>query len=121
MNEKTQLLLDRTFNFGVNTLIFLDKLPEHHIYKVPKLQLARSSTSVGSNYEEAQGAVSKRDFANKIGICYKESRESAYWFRVLNKLYTSNSYNKSFESFIQESIELKKIFATIRHSTIDNK
>jgi four helix bundle protein len=68
MNEKTQLLLDRTFKFGINMLKFLKKLPVDSIYKVPVFQLARSSVSIGANYEEAQGAVSRRDFSHKIGI-----------------------------------------------------
>lgn len=86
MNEKTIQLLDRTFWFGVNILKFLDKLPHSQVYKVPILQLSRSSTSVGANYEEAQGATSKRDFSYKIGISYREARESCYWLRVLSRV-----------------------------------
>ncbi len=68
MNEKTQLLLDRTFNFGVNLLKFLRSLPDDYIYRIPKGQVRRSAVAIGANYEEAQGAVSKRDFSHKIGI-----------------------------------------------------
>ena len=35
-------------------------------------QLVRSSTSIGANYGEADSAVSKKDFKNKIGFCRKE-------------------------------------------------
>ena len=117
MNDKTQQLLDRTFYFGVNTLKFLRKLPEDYIYKIPKLQVGRSSISIGANYEEAQGAVSKRDFANKIGISYKEARESHYWLRVLEQLYNDTKYKKEFEIFLKESQELKNIFAAIKKSS----
>ncbi|MFZ2153613.1 MAG: four helix bundle protein [Candidatus Moraniibacteriota bacterium] len=34
----------------------------------------RSSTSIGANYCEANGACSKKDFKNKIYICKKESQ-----------------------------------------------
>ena len=114
MNEKTQLLLDRTFYFGVDILKFLKHLPEDQIYKVAKLQVARSATSVGANYEEAQGASSKKDFNNRINISYREARESVYWLRILNELYDDNIYKESFERFIQEAHELKKIFASIK-------
>ncbi|WP_317900150.1 four helix bundle protein [Aurantibacillus circumpalustris] len=117
MNEKTQQLLDRTFYFGVNTLKFLKKLPEDYIYKIPKLQVGRSSISIGANYEEAQGAVSKRDFTNKIGISYKEARESHYWLRVLAELYEDPKYKKDFEIFLKESHDLKNIFAAIKKSS----
>ena len=96
MNDKTQLLLDRTFNFWVNTLKFLHKLPDDFIYRIPKGQVGGSSVSIGVNYEEAQGAVSKKDFSNKIGISYKEAREALYWLKTLQQLYTGAKYQKKF-------------------------
>ena len=110
------LLLDRTFYFGVNTLKFLKKLPDDYIDRIPKGQVARSSTSVGSNYEEAQGAVSKRDFINKIGICYKESRESVYWLKILKEL-NNEKYSDEFPKFIREDEEIRNIFAAIKKSS----
>jgi len=117
MNERTQLLLDRTFIFGVNTLKFLKQLPEESIYKIPKMQLARSATSIGANYEEVQGASSKRDFNNRINISYREARESIYWLRVLRELYEQESFKSDFEKHIQEAGEFKKIFASIKLSS----
>lgn len=117
MNEKTIQLLDRTFWFGVNILKFLDKLPYSQVYKVPILQLTRSSTSVGANYEEAQGATSKRDFSYKIGISYREARESVYWLRVLKVLYADQKFDLEFEEYKIEANELKKIFASIKISS----
>lgn len=116
MNDKTQQLLDRTFIFGVSVLKFLRKLPDDYVYRIPKGQVGRSSVSIGANYEEAQGAVSKRDFANKIGISYKEARETLYWLRVLRELYNEDKYKKEFETYIKESQELKNIFAAIKKS-----
>ena len=117
MNEKTQQLLDRTFIFGVSVLKLLRKLPDDYVYRIPKGQVGRSSVSIGANYEEAQGAVSKRDFANKIGISYKEARETLYWLKVLKELYDEDKYKKDFETFIKESQELKNIFAAIKKSS----
>jgi four helix bundle protein len=45
----------------------------------------RAGTSIGANYCEANGASSKKDFANKIYICKKESKETKYWLRLLAK------------------------------------
>lgn len=117
MNEKTIQLLDRTFWFGVNILKFLNKLPYNQVYKVPILQLTRSSTSVGANYEEAQGATSKRDFNYKIGISYREARESVYWLRVLKELYDDEKYDLEFLEYKNEANELKRIFASIKISS----
>ena len=120
MSEKAQQLLDRSFWFGVNVLKFLRKLPDNYIERVPKGQLARSSTSIGSNYEEAQGAISKRDFTNKISICFKEARESAYWLRILKELFPEEKFIKEFSILLTESTELKKIFAAIKKSSSEN-
>ncbi len=54
-------------------------------------QLAKSSTSVGANYEEAQAGASKADFKNKVKISLKEARESNYWLRVVKALETSEN------------------------------
>ena len=75
MNPKTEELLERTFLFGVDTLNFLLKLPNNKVYSIIIYQLAKASTSAGSNYEEAQAAESKRDFSHKVGIVLKEVRE----------------------------------------------
>lgn len=120
MDPKTVALLERTFKFGIRVLKFLNSLPNNDIYRIPKGQLGRSAASIGANYEEAQGAVSKRDFNNKTGTCYKESRESLYWSRVLKELYPEEKYREDFKEVIQEATELKKIFASIRKSGTDN-
>lgn len=120
MDKKTQQLLDRTFYFGVKTLKFLNKLPEGRFYKVPQLQLARSSTSVGANYEEAQGAQTPKDFYHKVAISYKEARESHYWLRVLKELHEEPAYQKEFNTFITEAQELKNIFTAITLSAKGN-
>ena len=103
-------LLERTFNFSVNIALFLRGLPVNEELKAIRYQLIRSAGSVGANYEEAQGASSKRDFLNKIRIVLREARESNYWLRVINALgYHSGDLNV----LLQESKELKNIFAAI--------
>ncbi len=47
LNPKTEELLKRTFNFGVNCLLFLETLPKSKVNAVITFQLAKSSTSVG--------------------------------------------------------------------------
>ncbi len=46
-------------------------------------QLLRSGTSVGANYQEAQGAESRNDFVHKVQISLKEVRESHYWLSLI--------------------------------------
>ncbi len=120
MNPKTSELLDRTFKFGVEMMIFLDSLPYKPVFSVAVKQLARCSTSIGANYEEAQAAESKKDFIHKIGIVSKESRETVYWLKILNRLYAEPNFSDVFNQKINEAIELSKIFTSIKLSSQQN-
>lgn len=119
-------LRDRLFLFAVNTFKFLDTIPYKREYEVFRYQLSKSTTSMGANYEEAQGAFSRREFSSKprryyalgikptseradyysiyvisfrtelyqrgkIGICFKEAKESNYFFRIINALKIGDS------------------------------
>lgn len=121
MNSKTEELLQRTFTFGVDTLKFLNTLPTTAINKVIINQLAKSSTSVGANYEESQAAESKDDFIHKIGIVSKEARESKFWLRVLNELLKDENQKKQLKILLEESEQLCKIFTSIKLTSQENK
>ena len=117
MNPKTEELLQRTFNFGVDTLKFLMLLPKDKVYGIITFQLGKAATSLGSNYEEAQGAESSKDFNHKIGIVLKEARESNFWLRVLNAISTDYEKNNETKRLQNESLEFKKIFSAIKIKT----
>lgn len=108
---KNNNLLDRTLFFGVRCLKYLRILPNSSEYNIIKNQLGKSSTSVGANYEEAQAGSSKADFKNKVRISLKEIRESNYWLRILKAL--DEAPNDELDFLVNESVELKAIFATI--------
>ena len=62
----------------------------HELRKDPTLiplcdQLIRSATSIGANINEAQGANSKKDFANYFQIALKSARETRYWIQVMER------------------------------------
>ena len=71
----------------------------------------------GTNYEEAQAAVSKPDFGNKVGISLKKMRESNYWLRILKELYPDN---KEIIKLEKERAELKNILSSI-HSKVSHR
>lgn len=74
-------------------------------------QLVRAGTSVGANYCEADDAVSRKEFKNKIGTCKKEARESKHWLRMIVKANPS-SIEEARKLWL-EAKELHLIFAAI--------
>ena len=73
----------RILECGVRTINVVESLPNTLVSRRIGHQLLRSGTSVGANFEEAQGAESKDDFVHKLQIALKELRESNYWLRLL--------------------------------------
>jgi len=103
-------LQKRLFKFAVDVIKLLRSLNGGNDIKIISNQLGKAATSSGANYEEAQGAVSRPDFGNKVGISLKEMRESNYWLRILKELYSNNN---DIERLVTESLELKNILGSI--------
>ena len=78
-----------------------------------RYQLAKSSSSSGANYEEAQAGSSKPDFNNKVRISLREMRESNYWLRIIKSTLNDNKLNEDLDYLIDESDQLKKILGSI--------
>lgn len=104
-------LLERTFRFGVDCILFLRDVPDGREYNIIKSQLIKASTSIGANYEEAQAGSSKADFKNKVRIALREAREANYWLRVMLALNDFSS--EELTRLENESKELKKILGSI--------
>ena len=82
-DEKKYDLEERTAVFGERIIDFVKTLPENLVNRELIRQLVKAGTSVGANYNEADGAQSKKDFRHKIAICRKESKESKFWLRMI--------------------------------------
>jgi four helix bundle protein len=88
------------------------KLPKDSVNTVFINQIMRSATSIGANYEEADGSRSKKEFISIMGIIKKEAKETKYWLRLI-RLSNTESFNKEVDNLGMESEELIKIFAKI--------
>ncbi|MFA4941413.1 MAG: four helix bundle protein [Patescibacteria group bacterium] len=77
-------------------------------------QLIRSATSVGTNYREANGAASRKDFCNKIFICRKEIQETKYWIELMAEVNPERKIN--LRKLWKEAHELTLIFNKISSS-----
>src|SRR5436190_2166464 len=76
-------LEERTAKFGEDVIRFCRGLTLDAIMDPLVRHIIKSSTSVGANYCEADDAVSKKVFRQKIGYCKMESRETKHWLRMI--------------------------------------
>jgi len=110
-NSKRYDLEERTLRFAKEVIEFVSTLPKTVANIEIMKQVIRSSGSVGSNYIEANEALSKKDFTMRVKICRKESKESRYWLRLIEV--SEEDAEKRKQSLINEATELMKIFGSI--------
>ena len=75
-------LEERTARFGEAVIDFAKKIPASPLTERIISQLVGAGTSVGANYDEADDAVSKKEFLKCIGTCKKEARETKHFLRM---------------------------------------
>ena len=105
-------LEDRTLAFAREVRAFVTNLPKTIANIEDGKQLVKASGSVGSNYIEANEAISKKDFIFRIKICRKEAKESRYWLRLVDTN-DEQELEDDRNSLINESTELMNIFGAI--------
>jgi four helix bundle protein len=116
--EKVFDIFERTLIFSARIIDIADILPDEKGCNILCNQLVRSGTSIGANMEEADGAVSKRDFINKVTISRNEARETKYWLKLVSRKYIDK---KELTDDIQEINEIIKILSSIIINTKKSK
>lgn len=120
MSQKQNIVREKSFAFAVRVVKLYQFLSSEKKEFVLSKQILRSGTSVGANVEEADNAISKKDFSSKISIAYKEAKETHYWLRLLNE--TKYIDQKQFDSLINDCNEIcKLLFAILKTSRIDGQ
>src|SRR5882724_5378314 len=79
MSSQSEELKERTRQFALDILRLVDEFPRTVAADVIARQLARSATSVASNYRATCNARSRAEFIAKLGIVVEESDESEFW------------------------------------------
>jgi four helix bundle protein len=75
-------IVSRSFEFSRLVILCWRGLREKKEYDLGR-QLLRAGTSIGANIQEAQSALTKKEFIAKMSISAKEARETDYWIRLL--------------------------------------
>jgi four helix bundle protein len=113
--SKDNVLKEKSFTFAVRIVKLYQYLCSEKKEFILSKQTLRSGTSIGANVEEAQGGVSKADFSNKIGIAYKEAKETHYWLRLLHE--TKYIDQQPFHSILEDCDELCRLLFSVLKTT----
>ena len=108
-------LEERTAKFGEAVIKFCQKISKGPGNNRIIDQLVGCGTSVGANYCEADEAVSKKEFINKIGTCKKEAKEVKFFLRMAAT--AEPGLTDEARRLWQEAKELHLIFAKIFRSS----
>ena len=110
-NSKHKIKLrDRTYQYSIRIIEFLDNLPKDSSAQIISKQLLRSATSIGANIVEAQASSSKKDFTKYFNYSLKSANESVYWLNLLKDAKKIN--NNQIEYLLNETKELAKILGS---------
>jgi four helix bundle protein len=109
-------IYERVFQFACRVMMMDQTLAkDRRVNRNAMNQLVSSSSSIGSNLEEARGGHSKADFHAKLRISLKEARESHYWLRLLHESKCIPA--KRILPLVQEANEIVAILTTITKKT----
>ena len=118
--QNENVAYEKAYKFAIKIVkVYKYLLKEKKEYVLAK-QLLPSGTSIGANLSEANGAISRADFSNKISLAYKECLESKYWISLLkdSDIINAESYNMIYPG----ADEIGRIlFAILRTTRIKKK
>ena len=98
----------RFLDLAARTFYVAKSFPRDATGRHVALQVIRSVTGGGANYEEARAAESRPDFIHKVGVAAKEVRETIYWLRFVH---ATKLTREPIGHLIREAIELAAILA----------
>ena len=119
VNDKN-LIVSKSYVFSLQIIELYKFLCDEKKEYILSKQLLRCGTSVGANVNEAQAAMSKKDFIAKMSIASKEARESRYWLNLLKDSGYINAEKKKVKSLFKEIESINKILTSIVKSGQEN-
>ena len=104
--SENNIVLEKSRNFWVYISKYYIKLKDKKYFEIAS-QLFKSGTSIWANISEAQWAVSKSDFINKLSIALKEAYETEFWFFIIEEwFWESTEELKELKNNLSEIISI---------------
>ena len=108
-----QVLYERMVKLSIVAMNTLYSIILDYRYKSIIEQLVRSIGSIGANYSEGNGSLSRKEFTLFLNYSKKSAIESIYWIDVLTGLNQIGKKSKfSLCKIRREILELKRILTS---------
>src|SRR3989344_7510181 len=120
MTNRKYDIHERIFNFIVKVIKFLNNLPKTPGNIIFINQITRSVTSMGANDQEADGALTRKDFSHGFTIVRKEGKETVFWLRIIEET-IPQKFSADAQELINEGREIVAIVSTIIIKTTKGK
>lgn len=108
----SEILLKRLTKYAVDCQKLTLLLPKSEHNTIYSRQLIRSSSSPAANYIEAIEASTSKEFAHRLKISRKETKESNYWLEMIKETISGIDMKSRCNKLISEGVELIKIFTS---------
>ncbi|OGY26564.1 MAG: hypothetical protein A2Z24_00155 [Candidatus Woykebacteria bacterium RBG_16_44_10] len=102
---------DRVKRFILRIIKMTKALPKTPENKIFINQVIRSSTSIGANLQEADGAHTKADFIYSMNLGKKEAKETTFWLDLINEC--NSQLNLRMKPLINEGVEIVNVISAI--------
>lgn len=120
MMDDKNLIVATSYSFALQVIELYKFLCSEKKEYILSKQLLRSGSSIGANVNEAQAAISKKDFIAKMSIASKEARESKYWLMLLRDSRYIDPNKQKVQSLFAEIESIIKITTSIVKSGQEN-
>lgn len=110
-NNRNIDIHERIYKFVIRVINFTKSIPRT-TQNLPIInQLIRSVTSIGANDQEADGALTRKDFIKCYVVVRKEAKETNYWLSIISD--TNPKLSDRMKELRQEGKEIAKIVSSI--------
>jgi len=99
----------RVYRFALQIIAFVEELPKGQVSRIISEQLLRSATSIGANVVEAQGAPSRKDYANFFAYALKSANETKFWLGLSRD--SNKAEREATDSLLGQVTEIANILA----------
>jgi four helix bundle protein len=101
----------RTTEFAKSVIKICKQLPNNSMNDRLVGQVVGSCGSIGANYREANDALGKKDFVQRLKISRREAKECTHWLELI--LEANSEITTQIQPLLKECEELKNILSAI--------